>query len=307
MKRTPRILVVGSSNTDLVVRTPRIPAPGETVLGGDLVMTPGGKGANQAVAAARLGAEVALLARIGVDLFGDHAVESLRRAGVSTEFVVRDSDAPSGVAFISVDDDGQNAIVVAPGSNARLAPEDVDSARAAFDRADVVVLQLEIPIPTVRRAIDLARSLGRTVILNPAPSVPLPAGFLAKVDVITPNEQEAGALLGREGIGDPLEAAHALLETAARTVVITLGRKGAAVARTHYRELFPACEANAVDTTAAGDCFTGALAVSLAEQKTLPESIRFANAAASISVTRPGAQESMPSRIEVEEILLHFP
>jgi ribokinase len=306
VKRPARILVVGSSNTDLVVRTPRIPAPGETVLGGDLVMTPGGKGANQAVAAARLGAEVTLLARIGADLFGDHASESLHASGVSTDFLIRDPASPSGVALISVDDQGQNSIVVAPGSNARLVPEDADSAREAFERADVVVMQLEIPIPTVRSAMDLAHSLGKPVILNPAPFVPLPVSLLAKIEIITPNEQEAASLLGRESIGDPLEAAHALLETTNQTVVITLGQRGAAVAHARHREVFPAYKARAIDTTAAGDCFTGALAVALAEGRPLPESVRFANAAASISVTRPGAQESMPSRIEVEEILLQI-
>ncbi len=298
-----RILVVGSSNTDMVVRTPRIPAPGDTVLGGDLLVTPGGKGANQAVAAARLGAEVTFLARIGADMFGDLAVKNITESGVSGEFILRDSGAPSGVALISVDAHGQNAIVVAPGSNARLTWDDVERARPAFEQANAVVLQLEIPLNTVRRAIDLAKELGKKVILNPAPAPVLPEGYLNGIDVLTPNLQEAKDLLGNDKMTDAVQAARALLATGIHAAVVTLGSSGAVAASGDYLDLIPPRKVRVVDTTAAGDCFTAALAVMLAEGRSLPDAARFANAAASISVTRAGAQASMPARQEVEQVL----
>jgi Sugar kinases, ribokinase family len=183
---TPKIVVVGSSNTDMVVRTPRIPAPGETILGEDLVMVSGGKGANQAVAAARLGAEVVFVARVGTDLFGERAIREIASAGVNTEYIVRDDAAPSGVALICVAENGQNAIVVAPGTNARLMPEDVDAAIAAIRESDILVLQFETPLDTVSHAIAIAKREGKRVILNPAPAQLLPAGFLTGVDVLTP-------------------------------------------------------------------------------------------------------------------------
>ena len=300
---TARLLVVGSSNTDMVVRTARIPAPGETVLGGDLLVTPGGKGANQAVAAARLGAEVTFLARIGADTFGDQAVKTITESGVSGEYILRDSGAPSGVALISVDGQGQNAIVVAPGSNARLSWDDVERARPAFEQADVVVLQLEIPLDTVRRAIDLARELGKQVILNPAPAPALPQGYLNGIDVLTPNLQEVNVLLGEIGGLDAVKAARALLATGIRAAVVTLGSSGAVAASGDYLDLIPPRKVKVVDTTAAGDCFTAALAVMLAEGRSLPDAAMFANAAASISVTRAGAQTSMPTRQEVEQVV----
>ncbi|MGC8667575.1 MAG: ribokinase [Chthonomonadales bacterium] len=305
MRTAARIVVVGSSNTDMVVRTPRIPSPGETVLGGEFVMTQGGKGANQAVAAARLGAEVSLVARVGQDVFGTQAIASIGTAGVNTAYIVRDDTAPSGVALIFVDGSGQNSIVVAPGANSRLSPADVDAARPAFEAASVVVLQLEIPLDTVTRAIELAKELEKTVLLNPAPvpSQPLP---MAGVDVVTPNEVEAAMLLGHS-IQSPYEARDAAVALVRRlgvgAAVVTMGARGAVVATMDRVQEIPGKKVNAVDTTAAGDCFTGALATALGEGMALGPAAHFANAAAALACTRVGAQASMPYRNEVEAFI----
>ena len=300
-----RVVVVGSSNTDMVVKTPHIPAPGETVLGGDFVMVAGGKGANQAVAAARLGAQTTFVARLGRDVFGDRAITNIGTAGVDTHYIVRDDTAPSGVALIAVDDKGQNSIVVASGANARLTPDDVNAARDAIAKCDVVVIQFEIPLDTVARAIGLAREMDKIVIVNPAPAQYLPDYFLQGVDVLIPNEGEAAMLLGMK-LDDnfsPVEAAKELRTRGVGTVIITLGAEGA-LAVTHDRvQEIPPRRVTAVDTTAAGDSFTGALAVALGEGKDLGQSVYFANAAAAISVTRLGAQTSMPTRDEVDAFI----
>src|SRR2546423_5944685 len=196
MTRRPKIVVVGSSNTDMVVRTPNVPGPGETVLGGEFIMVAGGKGANQAVAASRLGADVTFVGRLGRDVFGDRSIANIGAAGVITRYVVRDEEAPSGVALICVSEGGENAIVVAPGANSRLSSEDVDAARPAIEVCDIVAIQFETPLETVRHAIDLARQLGKSLIVNPAPARAIPDGFLDGVDIITPNEVEAKMLLG---------------------------------------------------------------------------------------------------------------
>ncbi len=297
-----RIVVVGSSNTDMVVKAPRIPAPGETILGGQFVMTPGGKGANQAVAAARLGAHVTFVGRVGADVFGEEALRNIEAAGVDTRFVVRDPEAPSGVALIAVDSGGQNSIVVAPGANGRLTHDDVERARPAFAAADVVVLQLEIPVETVARAVSLARELSKTVVLNPAPVQTLPDGLLRGVDVLTPNEHEAARLLGEDldGTFDGVRAARGLLQSGVGAAVVTLGPNGAVAVTGSQVHLIPARRVQPVDTTAAGDCFTGALAVALGEGRDLAAASHFAAAAAALSVTRFGAQASMPHRQEVE-------
>ncbi|HSV74632.1 MAG TPA: ribokinase [Chthonomonadales bacterium] len=305
MRRQARVVVVGSSNTDMVVKGPRIPAPGETVVGGSFVLVQGGKGANQAVACARLGARVHFVARVGVDLFGDRAVQSIGAAGVDVTWVTRDDEAPSGVALICVDEAGQNAILVAPGANHRLAPVHVDMARHAFADADIVVLQLEMPIDTVRRAIDLAKELGKQVLLNPAPARPVPDGFLRGVDVLTPNEHEASTLLGMplDASFDGKTAALALLDQGVRAAIITLGRRGCAMAYDGQTRGIPARRVRAVDTTGAGDCFAGALACALAEGQELSVAAHFANAAAALSTTRMGAQPSMPDRAQVEAFM----
>ena len=300
-----KVVVVGSSNTDMVVKTPRIPAPGETVLGDNFVMAAGGKGANQAVAAARLGAETFFVARVGNDVFGDRAIASIGTAGVNTRYILKDDRAPSGVALISVDVNGQNSIVVASGANAKLTPADVDNAREVFEQCDVVVLQLEIPIDTVGRAIALARELDKIVVLNPAPAMIFPDYFLRGVDVLIPNEVEAGMLVGKklDEHFTAVDAAKVLLERGVGSVVVTLGPRGS-VAVTHDRvQQIPPRRVNAVDTTAAGDCFTGGLATALAEGKELGQAVYFANAAAALSVTLLGAQTSMPDRAQVEAFI----
>ena len=303
MKEKAKIVVVGSSNIDMVVKTERIPRAGETVLGGEFVMVPGGKGANQAVCAAKLGADVRLVARIGNDVFGEMSLANFHKAGVDTTFVVKDNQHASGVALIAVDRNGENAIVVAPGANTALSPEDVNRAEEAISAADAVVLQLEIPQETVVRAVELARSHGVKVVLNPAPIRQFPNQILQYVDVLTPNQHEAASLIGAEGEGNNLdaqEAAKALLEMGVAAVVITLGADGAYVATHERAERVDAVKVQAVDTTAAGDAFTASLACALAEKKDLFEAARFAAKVAGISVTRMGAQSSMPTRHEVD-------
>ena len=305
--RAARVVVIGSSNTDMVVKAARIPQPGETVLGGEFVMVPGGKGANQAVAAARLGAEVTLVARLGDDLFAEASLRSFREAGIRTEAVVRDPEAASGVALILVDESGENAIAVAPGANARLTPADVDRAEAAIRAADVVVLQLEVPMPAVLHAIRLAKRHGRRVILNPAPAAPVPDEALAMVDFLTPNETEAELLLGggaaASAWGGIAAVADALRAKGAGTVIVTLGREGAFVVGPGGSVHVPGRHVKAVDTTAAGDAFTGALACALGEGQELAAALAFATTAAALSVTRLGAQSSLPNRAEVEAFL----
>lgn len=305
MKR-PRILVVGSSNTDLVVRADRIPLPGETILGGDLEMFAGGKGANQAAAAARLGADVALIARVGRDAFGDASLSSLETFGVDTSQVVRDTEAPSGVALISVDRDGQNAILVAPGANGRLSPNDIKNSCSAFEWADMVLVQLEIPLETVEATTQLAARYGVPLMLNPAPAAQLAPEWLRQVRFLVPNEGEARLLTGAFSASHE-DLANALLGLGAAAAVMTLGEAGA-IAKTPSESVrLPAFPVSAADTTAAGDCFCGALAVALARGKALKETLRFACAAAAISVTRPGAQSAMPSVLEVERLLETYP
>lgn len=298
-----RIVVVGSSNIDMVVKTECIPRAGETVLGGDFVMVPGGKGANQAVCAAKLGADVKLVARVGDDVFGEKSLGNFATTGVGTEFVIKDPDHPSGVALIAVDREGENAIVVAPGANQALLPADVDRARDAIAGADAVVLQLEIPPETVAHTIELARSLGTRIVLNPAPMRPVSRDLLAKVDVLVPNQHEAAGLLGRAGGGAELEpesAAEELRALGVGAVVITLGARGAYVFGDQGGRMVEPAKVKAVDTTAAGDAFTASLACGMAEGRGLTEAARFAARVAAISVTKMGAQSSLPSRAEVE-------
>ncbi len=298
-----KIVVVGSSNTDMVVKTPHIPAPGETVLGGEFVMAAGGKGANQAVAAARLDAQVTLVARLGKDVFGERALAGFRQEGIVTDHVAVDPEAASGVALIFVDADGENSIAVAPGANARLSPEDVQRAKGAIEAADVLLLQLEIPLETVQRAAEMAHRAGVRVILNPAPAPaePLPAELLAHVHVLTPNEGEAGLLAGVPVTGpqNGEAAARRLIGQGVGVVIVTLGAQGALVVTPDLRQLVPGFSVDAVDTTAAGDAFNGGLAVALAEGKPLAEAVRFANGCGALATTRLGAQPSLPMAGEV--------
>jgi ribokinase len=297
------LIVVGSSNTDLIVRAKRLPQAGETVLGGDLTTAAGGKGANQAVAAARLGARVTFVARIGTDMFGEQALASLERDGLDLRFLRRDPAAPSGVALIVVDEQGQNLIAVAPGANHRLTPADVAAAQPALahEGAQVMLLQLETPLETVLAAAQTGKAAGQTVILNPAPAQPLPDALYAALDFITPNEHEAAALTGE---AEPEAAARSLLARGVGVVVITLGAAGAlAATREGAAERVPGFRVQAVDTTAAGDAFNGALGTALARGLALRAAVRYAHAAAALAVTRAGAQPSLPTRAEVEALL----
>ena len=298
----PKILVIGSSNTDMVVRADRLPRPGETVLGGTFFMNPGGKGPNQAVAAARLGGQVAFVCKTGDDLFGSEARRLFREEGIDTSHLLTDPSAPSGVALITVDRQAENCIVVAPGANANLTSDDLRRAASAFEQADIVLLQLEIPMETVEQAALTACATGKRVVLNPAPATAIPARLLAALDLITPNETEAEAITGIR-IADRRtadEAARRLAATGAKQVVITLGAQGALVYEAGQSRIVEGYPVRAVDTTAAGDVFNGALVVALAEGKPLADAARFACKAAAISVTRPGAQGSIPTRAEVE-------
>ena len=302
----PSIVVVGSSNTDMVVRVPHIPVPGETVLGGDFIVAAGGKGANQAVAAARLGATVFLVACLGEDTFGDNAIANFRREGIRTDYVVRYAEAPSGVALIFVGEEGENSIAVAPGANEHLSQAHLESAKKAIIESDVMLLELEVPLTTVSRAISMACQAGVRVILNPAPARPLSDELLAQVDIITPNESEASLLTG-VGVTDlpsAKEAARALLRAGVGTVVITMGKRGALLTRDDDMVLVPGFAVEAVDTTAAGDAFNGGLAWAWGRGMELDKAVRFANAVGALAVTKMGAQPSLPTFEEVKAFLM---
>ena len=300
-----KIVVIGSANTDLVVKTDRMPSPGETILGGSFMMSGGGKGANQAVAASRLGGEVTFVARVGNDLFGERALAGYRAERLDVRHVTRDATVPSGVALICVDGAAENSIVVAPGANERLSPEDVDRAEAEIAAADFVVLQFEIPLPAVMRAAEVAERHGVRVILNPAPAAAIPDELLRRCYLLTPNRGECAMLTGMP-VADAAgaeRAADALLARGVRHVVVTLGSEGALVKGAESCEREAARRVEAVDTTGAGDTFNGALAVALSEGRPLSEAVRFATAASAIAVTRMGAQSAVPMREEVDALL----
>jgi ribokinase len=304
-KTRNRVVVVGSSNTDMVLRVAHVPRPGETLLGGEFSTAAGGKGANQAGAAARAGGRVSFVARLGRDPLGDAALEGFRREGMGLSRVVRDGARPSGVALIFVGADGENSIGVAGGANQRLSPGDVAAARGLISRARVLLAQLETPLRTVEAAARIARAAGADVILNPAPAQPLPGALLRNVTILTPNETEASLLTGVRvsGPSSAAMAARILIRRGVGTVIVTLGAKGALVATRAGAQVVPGFRVKAVDTTAAGDVFNGALAVRLAENRPLAEAVRFAHAAAAISVTRRGAQPSIPTRREIDALL----
>jgi ribokinase len=296
-----RIIVIGSSNTDMVIKTGRLPSPGETILGGTFLMNPGGKGANQAVAAARLGGKVTFITKRGNDLFGNQAVGLLMREGIDTQYVVKDNELPSGVALITVDSTGENSIVVAPGSNGNLLQEDIPSEIFQKEKFEILLLQLEIPVRTVEYSAVKASEHGIKVILNPAPAHKLSDNLLKHTWMITPNEVEAETITGVIINDIPsVEKAAALLQgRGVKNVIITLGETGAYVKSDNYTGLITGVKVNAVDTTAAGDVFNGALAVAISEGKNIEDAVIFANKAASISVTRMGAQASAPYRKEI--------
>jgi len=295
------IYVIGSSNTDMVVKTGKIPAPGETVVGGTFFMNPGGKGANQAVAAARLGGSVTFIANVGNDLFGKQAIEQFQFENIQTSFVTTDPTLPSGVALINVDAQGENSITVAPGSNGNLQSEQVAQALDQLPGQGIVLIQLEIPLDTVETSIHMAKAKGHRVILNPAPARKLSEEIFQGLYLITPNETEAEILTGipvTDATTARIAADH-LLRMGVANVIITLGSKGAYLHTGDYKEIIPAPSVKAIDTTAAGDCFNGALAVALSESMTLRNAVIFAIQAASVSVTKMGAQASLPYLKEV--------
>ena len=296
------IVVLGSSNTDMIVKTERIPRPGETVIGGVFSKAPGGKGANQAVAAARAGGSVVFIGRVGADMLGEEALAGYICDGIDVSRVTRDPDAYSGVALIFVDAKGENSIAVASGANANVTPADVEAARDRIESAAVLLMQLEIPIEAVRAAADIAVARGVRVILNPAPARALDDALLRNISILTPNETEAELLTGISADTDRgvENATEALRARGIETVLLTLGTRGVYIASPEYRGIVPCYPVECVDSTAAGDVFNGVLAASLADGRILLDAVRFASAAAAISVTRMGAQPSAPYREEIE-------
>lgn len=299
------ITVIGSSNTDMIIKVPRLPKPGETVLGGKFSTAPGGKGANQAVAAARSGGNVTFVARVGDDIFGEQALKGFKVDGINTDLIIKDKDAPSGIAEIFVSEDGENSIAVALGANLNLSVYDVIAAKEAILASDILLIQLEIPLKTVQYAAKLAFDNGVRVILNPAPGQPLPIEILKTISILTPNETEAAMLTGIkiEDEGAAEDAGRILMSKGVNKVIITIGKKGALILDSSGSELVGGFKVHAVDTTAAGDIFNGALAVALAEKKNIWEAVKFANAAAALSVTKLGAQPSAPKRKDILEFL----
>ncbi|MFN7935106.1 MAG: ribokinase [Bryobacteraceae bacterium] len=307
----PAVAVLGSLNMDFVVSVETLPAPGQTVLGSSFQMLPGGKGANQACACGRLGegaVQTRMAGRVGYDLFADHLKASLAAAGVDVSAVHATQAQPTGVALIWVDSKGQNSIVVASGANHAMAPADATSMRVVFRGASYALFQLETPLPTVQVAMQIARQEGALTILDPAPAQRLDAGLLSLVDILTPNESEAMVLLGKPpgsvSVEDAPEVGRQLREQlGVRTVVLKLGSGGCLWMDGSQNIASPAIQVTPVDTTAAGDTFNGALAIALAEGKSIPEALRFANTAAGLSVTKIGAQASIPPRADVLKLL----
>lgn len=296
-----KITVVGSSNMDMVVKTDHIPVPGETVLSGSFFMNPGGKGANQAVAVARLGGEVMFLSKLGNDVFGKQFSQLFNDEGINTSFLLSDEDLPSGVALITVDKAGENSIVVASGANASLNTGDITGALDAIASSGILLLQLEIPMPVVEYVVEYAASKGVKVILNPAPAASLSPGLLQKIDILTPNKTEASMIAGISvtNMESAKKAAKLICGQGVKTVVITMGPLGAVICESGKCSLVEARKVETVDTTAAGDVFNGAIAVALSEGKDITQAVKFACDAAAISVTRLGAQSSIPYRNEL--------
>jgi ribokinase len=296
----PNVLIIGSSNLDWTVRLDRLPGIGETVSGGEFYQSFGGKGANQAIAAHRAGADVLFVTKVGADANGDVIVRHLIEQGIPRIGLRQDRRAPTGVALIVVDTNGRNMIAVAPGSNRLLSAEEIRDHALAFDEAKVLLVQLEVPLAALTQALTLAKAKEMTTIVNPAPAQPLPDAMIRLVDILTPNETEAAALTGQTGIA---AAARDLLARGARNVVVTLGEQGSLwVSRSGTKEI-PSFKVLSVDSTAAGDAFNGALAAVLAEGQPIERALQFASAAGALAVTKRGAQASLPSRREIEAML----
>ena len=302
-----KIVVVGSSNTDLIIKVSEIPRPGETLLGGEFMTFPGGKGANQAVAAARAGGDIIFIASVGDDSYGEEAIKGYKLDNINTENIKICKGIPSGIAMITISDSGENAITVASGANALLLPADLEEIEEPFHEADYMLIQLETPLETVQKAVQLCADQDTGVILNPAPAAELPDEILEKVSIITPNETEAERLTGItvKDVPTAAEAAESLHSRGIETVIITMGAMGAYLSdrASGIRKLVPGFTVKAVDTTAAGDVFNGQLAVSLAEGRELEGAIVEAHCAAALSVQKLGAQSSIPRREETSNYL----
>lgn len=299
----PKIVVVGSSNTDMVMKVPYVPAPGETMMGTDFMTIPGGKGANQAVAAARTGADVTFIACVSDDAFGKQAVENYRKEGIDISCIKVQMGIHSGIALINVADDGENCISVAPGANSFLFPEDIQSFKEAFDGAKVVLAQLEIPVETVEAAAEVAHAKGIPFILNPAPGTTIPQSLLSKATILTPNETEAAIITSRKSYSenDIQEMVYEIFDKGGTTVLLTLGNKGVYLKSHEFDGMIPGYKVQALDTTAAGDVFNGVLASSLARGLDVNEAVDFAQRAAAFSVTKMGAQPSAPTLYEIQQ------
>ncbi|MGB9681858.1 MAG: ribokinase [bacterium] len=300
-----KIIVVGSINMDLVIKTKRIPNPGETVMGESFYRAPGGKGANQAVAISKLGGNVHFIGKVGLDPFGNELTNSLVREGVDVEYLLQDENTPTGVALIIVDESGENTIVVAPGANMDLEREDIDKSKKLFSQAKILLTQLEIPLETVKYSLELARNFNMLSILNPAPARSLTEEILSLVDIITPNELELKTITGKDFSSEEeiVRSARSLLDYGIKATIVTLGGKGALCVEREDVFHISAIKVNPVDTTAAGDAFNGALALKLSEGSQLKEAVSYANVVAGITVTRKGAQPSIPYRKEVEDYI----
>ncbi len=300
-----KVVVIGSYNTDLTIKTARIPRPGETIIGGIFSEGGGGKGANQAVAAARAGALVNFVARVGNDVLGKKGVQSLTDEGIDTRFIFYDPKVPTGVAFIVVDDKGENSIVVASGANALLSVNDIEKVQNEIVSADVLLVQLESPLDSIYAAIKIAHQNGTKVILNPAPARPLDNSLLKEIDIITPNKVEVEMITGIKVTDDEslCAAVKKFNELGIKNVIITLGSKGVFLGLPSITALIPSYKVNAIDSTGAGDVFSGALAAFIANGMDIETAARMAIASASISVTRMGALNSAPNRTEIEEFI----
>ncbi len=299
-----KIVVVGSCNTDMVIKADRLPVPGETILGGTFFMNPGGKGANQAVAAARMGGSVTLISKTGNDVFGKQSVMLYNAENIKTDYVFSDPKHPSGVAMITVDSNGENCIVVASGANASLSPADIDKARKEIESSDLVLMQLEIPVETVEYVAEMAHRKGIPVILNPAPARTLPETLLKNLYIIIPNKSEAEILSGIK-VTDQESARKAAAIISAKgvdIVVITLGSQGALIKEKEEYHFVEAFKVDTIDTTAAGDTFCGSVCVGLSEGKSISEAVEMAARAAALTVTRMGAQGSIPYRPELASL-----
>jgi len=305
MNNMPKVTVVGSFMMDLVVKAQRRPQKGETLIGEEFGMFTGGKGCNQAIAAARLGAYTYMVGRLGNDLFGDTFMKTLTEEKIVTDYIVRDPEVGTGVGTPVVDAEGDNSIIIIPRANMRLSIEDVEKAEPSIASADVLILQLEVPLEASEKAAQIAKENGATVILNPAPARELPDSFLSKIDILTPNETETEMLTGIavNEQSDAEEAAKILLDKGMSAVILTLGARGALLLTSEMTKLVPAYKVNVVDTTAAGDAFCGALATALARGESLEKATEYANAAGAFAVTIMGAGPSMPTKQKLDEFL----